>query len=83
MRLRLIVLAPFLLTACAPQTLPSDASLPPVLANDNRVAAGTLQGGVLKLRLEVTEGNWQAESTLPSYRVLAFAEAGRPRYRDR
>jgi FtsP/CotA-like multicopper oxidase with cupredoxin domain len=77
MRLRLILLAPFLLSACVPQSTTSVGPTLLVAANDNRTAAGTLRDGVLTLHLEVTEGNWQAERALPSYRILAFAEAGK------
>jgi FtsP/CotA-like multicopper oxidase with cupredoxin domain len=47
-------------------------------ANDNRVPAGTLRDGVLTLHLEIAEGDWQAEDALPAWRMLAFAEAGKP-----
>ncbi|HET7065353.1 MAG TPA: multicopper oxidase domain-containing protein [Rudaea sp.] len=77
MRHCLLLLSSLLLAACAPRPGTSDLSLPSLRANDNRMAAGTLQDGVLKLKLEVTEGDWQAEHALPTYRIFAFAEAGK------
>ena len=77
MRHCLLLISSLLLAACAPRPGTSELSLPTLPANDNRVAAGTLQDGVLKLKLEVTEGDWQAERALPAYRIFAFAEAGK------
>ncbi len=48
-----------------------------VHANDNRVAAGALHGDVLTFQLEIGQGLWQPELSLPAYRVFAFAEAGK------
>ncbi|HEY8176650.1 MAG TPA: multicopper oxidase domain-containing protein [Gemmatimonadaceae bacterium] len=49
------------------------------LPNDNRVAAGRMVGGVLRLELEAREVLWYAEGkpgpAIPNY---AFAEAGKP-----
>lgn len=54
-------------------------SLEGAAPNDNRVAAGQLRNGVLKLTLEIRPGVWHPESpegeAIPVY---AFAEAGRP-----
>lgn len=36
----------------------SSDSVPPIAANDNRTAAGTLEKGALTLQLEVREGQW-------------------------
>ena len=56
--------------------------LPLISANDNRVASGTLQDGVLTLRLEMRKGIWHPESengeAIPVY---AFGEAGKPHVR--
>jgi FtsP/CotA-like multicopper oxidase with cupredoxin domain len=47
--------------------------------NDNRSSAGTLQGGVLTVRLEVREGEWHPErDSDPGIVVRAFAEQGKP-----
>jgi FtsP/CotA-like multicopper oxidase with cupredoxin domain len=45
--------------------------------NDNRVAAGTFRDGVLTLRLEIGEGAWRPEHSLPAYDVLGFGETGK------
>jgi manganese oxidase len=53
-------------------------SLTPISANDNRIPAGELRGGVLTLRLDMRKGNWHPESetgeTIPVY---AFGETGK------
>jgi len=64
--------------ACAPPRDDRAVASAPLPANDNRVAAGVLRNGVLTLHLVVVEGTWQAEHALPAWRMLAFAEAGRP-----
>jgi FtsP/CotA-like multicopper oxidase with cupredoxin domain len=50
-----------------------------IVTNDNRRPAGTLEQGVLTLRLEARNGTWQPEGehgrALP---VAAWAEAGQP-----
>jgi len=56
-----------------------EATMPQtIVPNDNRVPAGTLENGVLRLRLEICEGQWfpEAESG-PSLKIQAFAEAGK------
>jgi hypothetical protein len=75
MRHCLLLLSSLLLAACAPRPGTSDLSLPSLRANDNRVAAGTLKDGVLKLKLEVTEGDWRASAL--AYRIFAFAKLAR------
>ena len=53
-------------------------SPPRVVANDNRVAAGQLEGGVLTLRLEARAGRWYPDGDSGSSLVLQhFAELGR------
>ena len=53
-------------------------SLPAALANDNRVAAGTLRDGVLTLSLVAQEVEWRLlESGGPAVRVQAFGEESR------
>ena len=55
------------------------AALPPVAANDNRHAAGTLDGGVLTLNLRAAAGLWQPERGAgPSLRIEAFGEGASP-----
>ncbi|HEV2115959.1 MAG TPA: multicopper oxidase domain-containing protein [Terriglobales bacterium] len=63
------------LFACAAD----QSSLPVIVANDNRTAAGTLKDGVLRLRLELRQARWYAEAADGVYEdVYAFAEQGRP-----
>jgi manganese oxidase len=53
-------------------------TLPNILANDNRVPAGTLDSSVLMLHLELREGVWHPDA--PDARaigVYSFAEAGK------
>ena len=75
MRLSILLLLTSLV-ACAPAPITSarDAR---VGANDNRSAAGTLHNDVLRVNLEVTDGEWQPDRKLPALRILAFAEAGK------
>lgn len=50
-----------------------------IVSNDNRAPAGTLENGVLTLRLEVRPGALHPEEDNgPSVPVLAFAEVGHP-----
>ncbi|MFN2420659.1 MAG: multicopper oxidase domain-containing protein, partial [Gemmatimonadota bacterium] len=50
-----------------------------ISANDNRVAAGRLEAGILSLELEVREGRWTVgDDHGPSAVVQAFAERGAP-----
>jgi FtsP/CotA-like multicopper oxidase with cupredoxin domain len=60
-----------------PETKPA---LDRVAANDNRVAAGTLNGKVLTVSLEARDGWWKPDGDdgATSYEVSAFAEAGKP-----
>ena len=52
-------------------------SLPPVLANQNHIPAGSLQHGVLSLELEIAKGEWhpEAENGM-ALTVYAFGERG-------
>lgn len=51
---------------------------PRIAANDNRVAGGITQGGVLRIELEIREGRWFPEAEDGhSVVVQAFAEQGR------
>jgi FtsP/CotA-like multicopper oxidase with cupredoxin domain len=56
------------------------ASTPePIAINDNRSAAGTLDGTRLTVRLETREGEWHPDGDNdPGVRVLAFALEGGP-----
>ena len=48
-----------------------------VIPNDNRTPAGSLQGGVLTLRLEAREARWYPDGDgAPSIVMQVFAEAG-------
>jgi manganese oxidase len=67
----------YLLSAAALRAAES-SSPPEISANDNREAAGKLQDGVLRLRLELRAGRWHPEDANGWYRdVYAFAEAGK------
>lgn len=63
---------------------PSTAPLRPTHAveritiNDNRASAGTLNQGVLTIRLDAREGEWHPDrDSDPGVTVLAFGEAGK------
>lgn len=72
--LALLLLAPAILGLSEASGLPE---LPSAKANDNRVAAGTLRGNVLTVRLVVQMARWYPEaSDGPSIDVEAFAEEG-------
>lgn len=52
---------------------------PPIHPNENREGAGTLEGGVLTVRLEARTGLWHPEGTDGmGLTVAAFAEEGKP-----
>src|SRR5829696_1194625 len=69
-------LAAFAVTAVACRT--SVGSLEDVAPNDNRLAAGTLSGGELTLRLEAKRARWSPDRDKgPSLVMPMFAEAGR------
>jgi FtsP/CotA-like multicopper oxidase with cupredoxin domain len=63
-------------------SLPSAAEQSPptvIVANDNRTPAGTLQNGILNLRLELRQARWYAEAPDGVYEDgFAFAEQGHP-----
>jgi len=51
----------------------------PIVANQNRTPAGTLEAGVLNVKLEIRSGVWHPEAEDgPKLFVQAFAESGRP-----
>ncbi|HLA71064.1 MAG TPA: multicopper oxidase domain-containing protein [Steroidobacteraceae bacterium] len=80
MRIGTTLLFILLLTACASHKSGQEnvgATERVVHANENRVAAGTYQDGVLTLRLEIGEGAWRPERSLPAYDVLGFGETGK------
>lgn len=63
-----------------------DAAVPRIAPNENRVPAGTLEHGVLTVRLEIREGEWHPGTTdgpaispqIPvTIESAAFGEAGR------
>jgi FtsP/CotA-like multicopper oxidase with cupredoxin domain len=63
-------------TAPAPRAAPNDAA---IVANDNRRAAGRLEGGVLTLHLEIRAGTLHPEEDGgPGVPALAFGEEGGP-----
>jgi FtsP/CotA-like multicopper oxidase with cupredoxin domain len=50
-----------------------------ITANDNRIPAGSLQNGVLTIRLEAREGEWHPDGDNdPGIVVHAFGEEGKP-----
>src|SRR5581483_936378 len=56
----------------------SSESLPPILANQNRVPAGTLRKGVLTVHLEIAKGVWHPEAENGvALSLYAFGESGR------
>ena len=61
---------------CRPAPVPDP---PRAVANDNRIAAGTLRDGVVTLRLVVRQTSWYPDGLEGcSLRVHAFAEEGKP-----
>ena len=72
----------FVLAVCV--TVPGTAAATPaadtrIAINDNRTPAGSLERGVLTVRLEVGEGDWHPDADRdPGVRVLAFGVEGRP-----
>jgi len=49
-----------------------------IVANDNRTSAGTLERGVLTVRLEAREGEWHPDGeSAPGILVRAFGEQGK------
>src|SRR5207245_11445228 len=58
----------------------ADGALPSISVNDNRVAAGHLDSGVLTLHLELREGLWHPEAEDGrAIDVYSFAEEGHAR----
>jgi FtsP/CotA-like multicopper oxidase with cupredoxin domain len=54
---------------------PAAAPVPPIIANDNRHAAGRMLDGVLRLNLRAQIGEWRPERDRgPALRVEAFGE---------
>jgi len=78
------VLLSVVFAVCSPSvwaqsnTKTSEASLPVVMANDNRTPAGQFENGVLNLRLELRQARWYPEDEKTGYRdIHAFAEPGK------
>jgi FtsP/CotA-like multicopper oxidase with cupredoxin domain len=58
---------------------PNGSSVEPIDINDNRVAAGALEGGVLTIRLEARTGEWRPDGDADrGIIVRAFGEEGKP-----
>src|SRR5262249_10227702 len=69
-----LVLSSTLLAAAARPRAPET-----IVTNDNRPAAGTLENGVLPLKLEARTGQWRPEGEKGrALDVAAFAEEGKP-----
>ena len=84
MRRTRVVLVPAVLLLAAAASggvghAPARPALPPVAANDNRVAAGTMKDGVLEVSLDTRQGDWRPYGpTGPAVPILAFGERGKP-----
>jgi FtsP/CotA-like multicopper oxidase with cupredoxin domain len=81
-RCRFVLLA-FVIGAVTDATLVAAGAPSPVLdtiaINDNRTAAGSVEGSTLTVRLETREGQWHPDGdTDPGINVLAFALEGGP-----
>jgi FtsP/CotA-like multicopper oxidase with cupredoxin domain len=58
---------------------PNGGSPDRIATNDNRTPAGTLQNGVLTIRLEAREGQWHPDGDNdPGIELPAFGEEGKP-----
>ncbi len=64
--------------ALGPGTVERAASPEQIAINDNRTPAGTLENGILTIRLEAREGEWHPDrDSDPGVVVQAFAEQGK------
>ena len=83
-RLRFLLVAVVAVPVLGPARGLAAAGIPastpePIAINDNRTAAGTLDGTRLTVRLETREGEWHPDGDNdPGVRVLAFALEGGP-----
>jgi FtsP/CotA-like multicopper oxidase with cupredoxin domain len=68
-----------LVCLCAlPSLAQSDGPLP-IVANQNRTSAGTMEAGILTVHLQIVSGAWHPEADDgPKLYVQAFGEAGKP-----
>ena len=65
------------ITVAAAQS--TSSNLETIAINDNRAAAGSLDGATLTVRLETREGEWHPDRDAdPGIKVLAFALEGGP-----
>ncbi len=79
MRLARLALLSCLSLATAPTSFAAHRAPEAIAPNDNRIAAGKLQGGVLTIALEARNGQWLPEGTgSRPIAVAAFAEVGKP-----
>ena len=63
---------------CGALAADASAQVPRLVANDNRTPAGTLNGRVLNLDLELTTAMWHPDRAEdPGIEVIAFAESGK------
>ena len=80
--LRFLCGAAGLAVACATPTFAAQTAssqVETIAINDNRAAAGSLDGATLTVRLETREGEWHPDrDTDPGIKVLAFAIEGGP-----
>ena len=67
-----------LLIVCSRSVASDIPQVPVIAANENRIPAGRLEGGVLTINLKLTSGDWYPEAEGgSSMKVDAFAEVGR------
>lgn len=82
LRLTLLLAVTASALAHGPTTLAADttpSSLDTIAINDNRTAAGSLDGTTLTIRLEAREGKWHPDrDSDPGVNVLAFGVDGGP-----
>jgi FtsP/CotA-like multicopper oxidase with cupredoxin domain len=70
-----LIFSPLLLVAISA----SGEALPPILANQNHMPAGTLHDGILTVHLEIAKGVWHPEAEDGvALSLYAFGESGRP-----
>lgn len=68
----------FLAGMVSPAALPIADTLPIVVPNDNRVAAGRIVNGVLRVHLEARAARWKPDATVDSFvTVQTFGEVGK------
>jgi FtsP/CotA-like multicopper oxidase with cupredoxin domain len=73
------LIAPAVVLTVAAHYPSGHGALPPIVANDNRAAAGVMKNGVLEVQLEAREGAWRPYGgDGPAITIQAFGERGKP-----